>query len=300
MSYGVSRFICWLILLCIARNIVLAAVAEWPYNVTPHCTPNVDISVGMIGQDRPFDQLHIKHKLVFDGQRYFSRLYLPIIESRARHSSSGEIIWVDILGDEHCIDKRGNQRWKITEAGDDRLTIEDDVNHWLYVYTRGKLCTFRTPDNIYHISLRGHSIVIERSGSNVVLLEARLDEIGRPIAIMSSRVNVVFSYNTLDALQTVNDKISNQRWSMDYQDGLLIGCCGIRYTWTQRKTLRYLEGEAASAPAVDNDGVAKFNVREINGKTTVEYKFLSGEESGVWIFNRRDETVKLLRRRPKS
>lgn len=274
-----SAWSCALTIACFALTSVVASAQgkPWEFGVTRDGLPRLELSIRTgIAQPPQYSEMWIRHRLVFDGAGYRSRIFLPLFETNLQNRGNGKYVWRSIDGLEYLIGV-GHERSGVTvKSTSNRVELTAGPQSFLvYVDTK-----------IERMSFWGATLLFERAGATLGLNQITpvrkeiatvdLDERGRAKRIVfSSSLVYDIEYNEFNSITRITQaETRDVLASFGYENGLLsewkAGTAGRKYRWDIPRT-PYVKGAVQPPPYVRDDGEYHYQMSYLPHGYRIEY-----------------------------
>lgn len=267
------------------ESIPFESLSAWP-DGTPRLGPFE------IRMDDKNDAIRLAHRLVFDGERYYSELYIPIMDSYVLQRDANLHEWRDMDGrmfllQNNPVSKEG--AWRLEAIGEDKILISGVGNDERYVYSDGKLSEARhngLQRKFYYKDGRLKRITTVRPGKQSYL-EFNYNPQGLVDAMGGTLGNSVKISRNDDGMLAGIKGAHGVDMAFTYEDGLLTGasCDGKTLGWKWGDAqIKHQRPRLPLPPIVSSDGANEYEVTYDGNLIKVRWSPKEGGSGKGWDY----------------
>lgn len=277
---------------------------RWPFTVD--ATGELSVVIPLVAFQRHefiAGGLTLRHALVFDGEKYLSKIYIPEIESfvirvkegyRWRRGDGGGILFANCNG---TLDEDG--KWTLTRIGANTLVVEAVGRTDRYEY-KGCVPVSAVVDGRKYKWEYGNDnllLGIRKDGGAEDIVHVNYRDDGMISQVEAAGTTLKLKYNRERALILCEkDGATVGRIVISYFNHLL-GAISTekvaqRFEWGRPKLNGYFDPVVAQRPIVENDGKFKYDVTIGRRKVEVRFHSIDGL-NGMWEYEGKTGIVRM-------
>jgi hypothetical protein len=256
-------------------------------DVTIDCTPRIDNMI--IVEDSCIEfipMLALKHRLVFDGLAFRSKIYLPAVESVLLYSGKDVWRWFDLDGEPHELGlDRKDLRWRIVSSGP-VMSVSATSNQQTLTYFGTRLIKLQSGNHGFRFIYAGNrlqSVVTEEAQPREVL-SLRSKDLVLTLATGSHRI--VFKEDQLGSITSCTTEDSSlPLWSFGYEKGLLTSAVCRTARYNCRWGVVRVDSRVARLPmqpVIKENDRYQFMAEMLNSVLRVKYRRKTDDATGGW------------------
>lgn len=270
------------------------------FRINPDGTPRINISCfELLG----FAEITLRHELLYDGDRYLSKIDIPLFSSVLLPASVGAYRWRSVDG--RSRELKIGRNWisdlgyvELVGTGGDFFVFEEKAGLF-HFYRRGRLAEISssdaTVDFIYDLNSELKNILI--NGESVVSFARApgalaMSSDGRVLEVRSENDGSVSAVEIRNAAGVLLN-----RFKFEYHRGLISKVHrdeeSFELIWGNVVRHDYNQSFYPYQPVVVDDGLFHYKFSSFASNTYCRFIANNNEREGEWIFNKRNGTVRI-------
>jgi hypothetical protein len=280
-------------------------VSKWPFPVSPTGTPNFSLRLVRIPSSA-FSWLTLQPVLVFDGQRYVSRIIVPELESYLVLKERGRYEWRRIDGATVQL-KIGSLRaaaggtWELKIISPTRiLVVSADLNE-RYEYKSCVLDCFAIRGENYQIvrDVREALRIVKKDlgGDTTIVSLGRINDAETQLFASGRAFRLEFGHEReLRKVTDVNSEICLLRFG--YKEALLSDVTSpdmaLSFVWQKGHLAEYYKPPIMMQPTIRSDGTMNYTIRTRQMYLVAEYSGVETKKRGAWMVDLVNHDVRFV------
>jgi hypothetical protein len=269
------------------------AADAWNFGVSPRGQPELSIALGLVTRDLLFGPITLRHDLVFDGTRYWSRIILPELQSHLIARDASEYEWSRIGGTmvvlraDHDV-PNGNRVWQLSRESDGAYVVRSTDGAERFRYRHCRLESAEVGPSAYRFDSAENQVVATRqspSARTLFSVDLRPDGLIGRLAVGGKTYS--FDYNDAQQMTACWIEPAHEPLAFfAYRDGLLahVDTHGrqANFQWGTPDFREYFRLPTPLAPIVTDDGTYAYCAAMDKSGLTISFRSRDRNHAGSW------------------
>lgn len=213
---------------------------RWLYSIDVEGQPLVKIDLIKLPNNPLIGTLSLRHALIYNGDQYLSRFYIPLLDSSLVKTENGVFRWKDLEGNTRLLRIRNpdsNFQWRIVSDNSNGYIVISSENGAFFHYKGCLLDSYWDGKNLYkfEITVSESGKIEEFTYLDQAILNVQYNSDNEIENIKSKNANLAFWYNDNHQLVEISDAPRSRALIViDYDSCLVSKICTPQHTYAYK------------------------------------------------------------------